>query len=159
VQNKQEYKIAWLGLIPLVGFFSGIILIWRGLFIYKDKKPVILGFLGVLFTLFIYGFLFYKTEYSESGAKDFEYFSTVRLNNLVKAIEFYKLRNNKYPDDLKQLQQSDSSIIIDDPLMFRGTKAKNTHFNYERTDTSYSIFSSGRDKIINTADDIYPGIK
>ncbi len=157
--GKKLYKYGWLGLIPLVGFFSGLVLLWQGLFKFKDRVLAFIGLGGMIITFLAYGFLYYRLEYSDVGAKDFEYFSQLRLNNLVKAIEFYKSRKSQYPDNLYQLQQSDPAVIIDDPIMFRGKKASNTKFNYKKTDTSYIVFSSGRDKIPNTADDIFPNIR
>jgi len=149
--GKKLYKYGWLGLVPLVGFFSGLVLLWQGLFKFKDK---VLAFIGLGSRS-----LHTTEEYSDVGAKDFEYFSQLRLNNLVKAIEFYKLTKKQYPDNLYQLQQSDPSVIIDDPIMFRGKKVSNTKFNYKKTDTGYIVFSSGKDKIPDTADDIFPSIK
>ncbi|MFD2147799.1 type II secretion system protein GspG [Mucilaginibacter antarcticus] len=75
------------------------------------------------------------------------------LNSLVKEIEFYKIQNGKYPDNLQQLNLSNQFVNLHDPLL---ADSKKDTFNYQLKSKGYTIFSSGIDKIPNTKDDIYP---
>ena len=156
--GKHLYGRGWLGLIPLVGGFVGLGLIFLGFFKYKDKKLVLIGFAALMFTVTIYSSLFYYTEYSDVGGKQFAQTSQDFLNSLVKVIEFYKQQNGSYPDSLEQLLPNNKLAWINDPLLSRRPGTKNTKFNYKRTGDTYILFSSGLDRIPNTKDDIYPTV-
>ena len=57
---KGQYWWGFLGLIPLLGAFIGIVLLLLGIFRYKDKILVYIGTACILFTVGIYTFLFYN---------------------------------------------------------------------------------------------------
>ena len=154
---KHLYGRGWLGLIPLVGGFVGIGLILLGIFKYRDKKLILIGMLALSFTVALYGSLFYFTEYSETGRKQWAKFSATYLNNLVEDIEFYKTKNGSYPDSLEQLVKGDKLTPIYDPLLHFQSK-RDKKFNYKRLGNKYILFSSGIDNIANTSDDIFPTI-
>ena len=84
----------------------------------------------------------------------------VWLNDLIKDVEFYKLKNGAYPDSLEQLQnlRNNEVVFIDDPIVSRRPEAKNTKFNYQKIGDKYTLFSNGLDKIPGTPDDIYPSL-
>ncbi len=153
---KHLYGRGWLGLIPLVGGFVGIGLIILGVFKYRDKKLIIIGTAALLFTVVIYSSLFYMTAYSDTVGQGTAKISEKYLNSLVKDIEFYKLKNGTYPDNLEQLLSNDDIVEIYDPMLTRRPGAKETKFNYKKTGDTYILFSSGLDRIPNTKDDIYP---
>ena len=72
-------------------------------------------------------------------------------------IEFYKLQNGKYPDNLEQLQDNDPMAPITDAV--QGSQMKEHPFyNYEKVGEKYTLFSSGVDGIAGTKDDFYPQI-
>ena len=81
--------------------------------------------------------------------------SQIELNNLVKDIEFYKIKNGQYPDSLQQL--TISSVFINDPIE-SNQESTNHLFNYLKVDDKYRLFSSGEDGIPNTKDDLYPQV-
>jgi len=153
---KHLYGRGWLGLIPLVGGFVGIGLIILGIFKYRDKKLIIIGTAALLFTVVIYSSLFYMTAYSDTVGKGTAKISEKFLNSLVKDIEFYKLKNGSYPDNLEQLRSNDDIVQIYDPILTRRPGEKETKFNYKKTGNTYILFSSGLDRMPNTKDDIYP---
>lgn len=157
--GKHLYGRGWLGLIPLFGGFVGLGLMVLGIFKYKDKKLILIGFAAFLFTVAIYSSIFYYGAYSDAAGKQFAQSSQDFLNNLVRDIEFYKRQNGVYPDSLEQLLPDDKFAIIHDPLLSRRPGTKNTKFNYKRNGDSYILFSSGLDRIPNTKDDIYPTVK
>jgi hypothetical protein len=95
---KHLYGRGWLGLIPLVGGFVGIGLIILGIFKYRDKKLILIGTCALLFTVAIYGSMFYYVEYSDEGGKQMIPISQRYLNSLIKDLEFYKTRNGSYPE-------------------------------------------------------------
>ena len=153
---KHLYARGWLGLIPLVGGFVGIGLIILGVFKYRDKKLIIIGTAALLFTVAIYSSLFYMTAYSDTVGQGTTKISEKFLNSLVKDIEFYKLKNGTYPDNLEQLLSNDDIVQIHDPILTRRPGTKETKFYYKKTGDTYILFSSGLDRIPNTKDDIYP---
>ena len=153
---KHLYGRGWLGLIPLVGGFVGIGLIILGAFKYRDRKLIIIGAADLFFTVAIYSSMFYYFMYSDAAAKGFAQTSQMFLNGAVKELEFYKLKNGSYPDSLEQLPRNNDIFSIYDPLLSRRPGTKNAKFYYKKTGDTYTLFSSGIDRIPNTKDDIYP---
>jgi hypothetical protein len=78
------------------------------------------------------------------------------LNGLIKNVEYYKIQNGKYPDNLKQLENPDDFIFTHDPTQ---SELKNDYYNYKNLGENFLLFSSGSDQIRNTKDDIYPETK
>lgn len=152
------YGRGWLGLIPLVGAFVGIGLIGLGAFKYKDKKLVLIGIAALLFTIFVYGGLFFYSEYSQTGIALKKQLALDIMNNLVKDIEFYKLQHGDYPDSLKQVKATNRLALLNDPMSSRMFgQVKDLH--YQKSDTGYILFSVGEDMKPNTRDDIYPSVQ
>jgi hypothetical protein len=158
ISGKHLYNRGWLGLIPLVGAFVGIGLVVLGLIKYRDRKLILIGCAAILFTIIIYGSLFYYAFYSKAGEEQFARSSQTFLNELVKDIEFYKIQNGDYPDSLQQLVKPNEIVWLDDPILARRPGTKNTKFNYQKIGNKYTLFSSGLDRIPNTTDDIYPTV-
>lgn len=154
-QGRPPYSLGWLGLIPLVGGIVGVALILYGLLKYKDRKLVFIGLAGILFTVAVYGSLFYMTKFDFMRA-DFAKADIIVLNSLIKDIEFYKIQNGDYPDRLEQLDVNGAIVNYYDPLL---SNPENNKFNYYRLGKHYTVFSSGIDEKPNTADDIYPTIE
>lgn len=151
--SRPPYLLGLLGLIPLVGFFVGVGLILYGALKYKDRKLIFIGIACVLFTIIVYTSLFYIGFRSEFGRKGWAVHAQMELNTLVKHVEFYKLENGKYPESLKQLENDKEFIFLTDP-----TQSFGTYYNYKNLGEKYLLFSSGVDRIPNTADDIYPQV-
>lgn len=156
--QKSIYNWGYLGLIPIIGFFVGIVLIIRGLFQYKDKKLIIIGIGGVLFTSIIYSLLVYQTEFSDSSKQTKKDLCISNLNNLVRDIEFYKIQNGNYPDSLEQIKKNNQFVFIYDPLFFKVAKKSDVKYYYKKISDKYTLFSIGADGIPDTSDDIYPDI-
>lgn len=153
---KHLYGRGWLGLIPLIGGFVGLGLIFLGIFRYKDRKLIIIGIAALLFTVSVYGSMIYYFEYSKQYRKDFSVFSQPYMNTLIKSIEFYKVENGAYPDSLEQIRATDNTIMIIDPIL-NGSPVINKHmFYYKKAGTKYSLFSAGVDREPYTNDDIFP---
>lgn len=153
--HKPPYLLGLLCLIPFVGAFVGLGLLLYGLIRYKDKWLSIIGMIGILWTIFIYSTLFYAGTHSSIFRKGFEDISQIQLNSLVKNIEYHKLVHGQYPDSLKQLLADDILAPINDAVQGMNTK-ENSYYNYEKIGDKYLVFSSGRDGIPNTKDDLFP---
>lgn len=155
IKTTPPYKLGFLGLIPLVGFFVGIALILYGIFRYKDKKLIVIGASCIIFTVLIYSALSYMAFYSDIGKIDKEKLAQTKLNSIVAEIEYYKNQNGNYPDSLTQVKKDAEVLLIADP-----TSRKNIHyFKYINLGENYRLFSVGSDQIENTSDDIFPQIK
>jgi hypothetical protein len=154
-KGKPLYLLGLLGFIPIVGAFVGVVLILYGLIKYRDKILVIIGLGCIVFTLFVYRTLFYASE-GGSFENEFAKMDTMILNGLIKDIEFYKIQNGTYPDNLEQLDSNGMMVNFSDPLL---SDPENNKFNYYRFGKRYTLYSSGVDKKANTADDIYPTVK
>jgi len=156
-KSKPPYLLGLLCLIPLVGAFVGLGLLLYGIIEYKDKWLSLIGAFGIVFTIAVYGSLFYFQGHS-SMIKEMDIeFSQRNLNNLVKNIEFYKLQYGEYPDSLQQLTKDNDHVVIID--FIQGIKGrKNDSYNYKKTGNKYILFSSGEDGIPYTKDDFFPKI-
>ncbi|UEG49296.1 type II secretion system protein GspG [Ferruginibacter lapsinanis] len=150
----------WLGLLcflPLIGAIVGITMIIKGITKYKDKKFILIGYFGILFTITVYSLLFYNLKYGKATAKGFAEIAQIELNSLFRNVEFYKIENGQYPDSLQQLIKVDPTLSIYDPLLVRkmDNDVKST-FEYQKIGEKYRLFSVGIDGKIDTDDDIYP---
>jgi len=114
--GSHLYRRGWLGLIPLIGVFVGLVLLILAIFKYKDKKLMVIGIACILFTFLIYSLMDYRFEYSKSGKNEKAQFVINDLNRLVIEVEFYKLQNKSYPDSLEQLYKNDKNVFIYDIL-------------------------------------------
>jgi hypothetical protein len=152
---KPGYLVAILCLIPVVGFFAGLVVFILGIVHYKDKVYIIMGAIGMLITIAIYGSMIYFVQTSNVVNDGFAEIAQTQLNDLVKSVEFYKLQNGAYPDSLQQIETKDSFISIDDPLQTFKNK-KTVTYHYQLKGKKYLLFSVGKDGKPNTADDIYP---
>ncbi len=155
-KTAPPYKLGYLCLFPLVGFFVGIGLTLYGIFRYKDRKLTMIGIACMLFTVIVYSALFYVGFSSDAGKKGWAKIAQFQLNALVKDIEYYNLQNGNYPDSLKQMENPNGIIYTEDPTQ---SELENSSYNYQKIGEKYILFSSGIDRIRNSADDIYPQIE
>lgn len=156
--NKPPYLLGLLGFIPLVGFFVGIGLTLYGLIKYKDKKLIIIGVFCMLFTVFVYSFMYLGIEKFSKVKESWVELSQYQINTLVKDIEYFKLENGSYPNNLKQLETNKGFVNIQDPV--KGLKASEKDvFVYKNLGDKYLLYSVGLDGKPNTKDDIYPKVK
>ncbi len=156
-RSKPPYLLGLLGLIPLVGFFVGIGLILYGILKYKDKKLIMIGTFCVLFTVIVYSSLFYISKKSDFGKKGWTELSQNILNSLIKEVEFYKIENGFYPENINQLEKNNQAVFINDPIQSSQNR-KTTLFYYKKINENYLLFSLGFDGKPNTKDDIYPQV-
>ena len=156
---KPNYAWGLLCLVPLIGFFNGIVMIVKGISKYKDIKYTVIGIGGVLLTIGLYGSLFYQMKFGTAFDSADKEMAVDNLNTLVKSIEFYKLQNNHYPDSLQEVNEGGLAVISDnmdksDMFSFKNVKL----YNYKKVGNKYILFSSGFDGIPYTKDDVYPTI-
>ena len=155
--GRHLYGFGFLGLIPLIGFFAGIVLFFKGIVQYKNKYLALIGGVATLPSILVYGFLIYQVEFGDMFKEGMTKLSQSSLNSLVKNVEFYKMQKGMYPDSLQQLRGDDSLLIVYDPLQIK--IGKSGLYNYRRIGDKYTLFSSGKDGIAGTADDLYPTVQ
>ncbi|SEW52786.1 type II secretion system protein GspG [Chitinophaga arvensicola] len=156
-KSTPPYLAGLLCLIPLIGGMAGFVLLILAIVKYRDKWLAIIGAAGILFTVGIYGFMFYYMKNGDLSKRGFAEISQMQLNNLVKNIEFYKLQHGEYPDNLQELLEDDKFAPIHDAIQsaqFRGA----VFYNYERIGSRYTLFSSGQDGKPHTKDDLFPKV-
>lgn len=108
--------------------------------------------------MFLIVFLTGCNPFNMPAAKEgFSQISKMQIKQLVMNIEFYKLQNGHYPDNLQQLQETDPLAPITDAVQGSQMK-KDPFYNYEKIGEKYTLFSSGVDGIAETKDDFYPQI-
>ncbi len=151
--GKHLYYWGFLGFIPNVGLVAGFVLLFKGLFTYKDKKLIGIGIADILFTaIFWYVFINFVTA-SSVFDKPHAQMAQSELNSIVKSIEFFHQQQGIYPDSLGQLKAEDEFVFLHDPFL---SPENNSYFHYSKIRDKYTLFSVGIDRLPNTADDIYP---
>jgi hypothetical protein len=151
------YALGILCLLPLIGFFAGVVFLILGIVHYKDKWFSLMGAFGIVWTIAIYSSLFYVGFYSSFGKNNFAKLSQQNLNGLVSEIEFYKIQHGNYPDSLKQLSSNNKFIFIHDVIPGKSLGG-NDLYNYEKRGDKYVLFSSGVDGVPYTKDDLFPQV-
>jgi len=154
---RPPYLLGLICIIPLLGLIVGIVMVLLGIFHYRDKLLILIGCLGIIFTIGYYSYTFPGIWNESERDKQFAKISQMQLNRLIKDVEYYKLQNGNYPDKLEQLQNSNSMVIIYDPLQPKN--GKSSKYNYVLVGDRYKLFSSGIDGIANTKDDIFPEVE
>ena len=170
VSQKKEigclpYAAGGASFIPFLGVPFGIVAIVIG--VIKRKVGgwtlIVMGSLGILFTVGLYGTLFYQGFVKRGGIYD-ELRGELTKNSLatlVKEIEFYKLNKGSYPDALTALETDPSKgfvTIYDTSSVKLGTTEPKL-FHYEKVDENrYYLWSDGIDGIPDTADDVFPSV-
>jgi len=158
ISNDPPYLLGLLGFIPILGAVVGIGLIIAGTLKYKDKWLIIVGAAGVLLGVGSYFYIVQELKEITHNDTSIKEFSQMRLNTLVKDIEFYKLQYGAYPDSLEQISNNDSSTYIYDPILQFNGDSGNNKYNYNKVNDRYCLFSAGIDMIPDTDDDIYPSV-
>jgi Type II secretion system (T2SS), protein G len=162
---QVSFVLGGLSDIPLIGVVFGIIAIVVGLATSQPggKKLAAIGAGGIAFTVLAYSSLFYFGFVQRGGIYDDlrAKLAQSQLNDLVPAVEMYKLQHGAYPESLQVLQRAqpkDSTTFIFDPsdMSFGGNSRL---FFYERVGSShYYLRSVGADGKPFTKDDIVPQV-
>ncbi len=158
--GKHLYKWGWLGLIPNVGLVAGVILLFRGVFKFNDRKLILIGIGDILFTIVFWTTVIFFSENSTSFIQLHNEVTQKNLNSLVKYIEFYKIQHGVYPDSLQQLDKGEDEFM----MIYESAKGitkgnKPRLFNYQKVGQRYRLSSDGTDEIPDTKDDIYPRLQ
>jgi hypothetical protein len=169
-ENEKLSAGAWvmagMSFIPLIGLLFAPIAIVYGLVTRRagGKKLALVGVAGILVTVVLYGGLIYLAVIQRGGIYD-----DLRLRmaegtivDVVRAIEFYKIQNGKYPESLDVLRTSlpeNSFVFVFDPTDVN-LKSQPRPFHYELVDAEhYYLLGVGSDGQPFTADDLVPRIE
>jgi Type II secretion system (T2SS), protein G len=164
--SRGYFVFGGLSFIPLLGVVFGLISIIIGLFTKRrgGKTLAAVGGGGILFSAVLYGALFYYGFYQRGGVYDElrVKLAQTQIDSLVAQIELYRVQNGKYPQTLKELQDSLpkgslAAAAIIDPTQVHATKS--VLFFYEPVgDDHYYLRGVGGDGIAFTDDDILPRV-
>jgi hypothetical protein len=75
------YLIGILGIIPLIGAIVGFVLIVLGIAAYRNWKLIVIGAISILWTVGIYGTLFYFGFFTQWGRSGFASIAKTQLTN------------------------------------------------------------------------------
>ncbi len=157
------YIVGGLSFIPLLGVFAGIAAIVWGLVTNRSGGKILafVGLLGILFTVLLYGSLFYMGFVQKGGVFDeiWKQHAKGTLTSLIQSIEYYKLENGTYPADLESLERvlpPNSIGNVYDPSKMGSRGSQPNYFYYENLGNTYYLLGTGPDDIPFTEDDILP---
>jgi hypothetical protein len=156
--------LAVVSFIPLLGVLFGLVaVVWGGFT--RTWWLLVTGLVGILFTVILYGSLFYFGFVQRGGVFDKLRVPMAEqaLNSTVRELEYYKLQRGHYPTTLRELAPSRQSppVGLDPTALFPiGLKPRDPYFYYEvnLAGDHYFLRSVGPDGIPFTADDILPTI-
>jgi hypothetical protein len=162
---KKFYYLSLLCLFPGLGLLIGIVLLVYAAFIFKDIKL----FLVILLAM-AGGFGIMKLDsahlrheglYGKDTEEVYSLLARDELDDIVRNLELYKLKHQRYPDSLQQLEKENPKLFITDPLQDRNIARdpriyKFRYFYYIPKGLTYELFSAGVDGIPHSQDDIYP---
>ena len=147
-----------LSFIPAIGIFFGVISIIISLFKFKRFKTLfILGISGILFSVTIYSALYYYGFQKRGGTYDKlrVVLNVELLKELETELSSYKLKFGHFPYNLNELKKQNNQIQIVDPISdIVENNKKDSLFYYQKTDSSFILFSKGFDWKPFTKDDI-----
>lgn len=157
------YGIGGLSFIPLIGIPFGLVAIIWGV-VRSAWGLACMGVAGILFSVVLYGSLFYFGFHQRGGVYDElrGRMAVTMLNDLVKEIEFYKLQHGHYPAALSEFNTKDTKkpVFTMDPTAMQRGDAINAFFFYELEPEGkfYFLRSVGADGVPFTADDVLPSL-
>lgn len=161
------YVIGGMSFIPLCGVIFGIVSIVWGLVTPKrgGKILALVGGLGIVFTVVLYGALYYFGFVQRGGVYDSlrAQLAQSQLASAVQAIEFYKLQNGEYPTTLLDLQeplQQTPPVFIFDPTIVdvTGSQLRLFHYQVLEDGRGYYLLGVGADGKPFTSDDLVPNV-
>lgn len=157
--KKGSHLYYWglVGLLPNFGLIAGIILLYKGLFSYHNRKLVVIGIADILFTIAFWIVIIYETNHGNLFSDTNKMMAQTQINSIVKELEFYKIQNGSYPDSLEQIENVNGFIGIHDPFL-SANEGNKADYTYKRVRDKYILFSIGADRAPNTNDDIYPTV-
>lgn len=160
-RQKKFSRLSWLCLIPGFGILIGIVLIFYSILEFRSKAlffrvlATMAG--GILIIVLDNAYLKHDLYYNADSDGDFAKLDARNLDDLAQTLERYRLKYGNYPDSLPQLKMEYPRVLIKDFLIDRRSEPyKFMYYYYTRKGENYILFSSGIDRIPNTADDIYP---
>jgi hypothetical protein len=155
--EKEHIGIGWYILaaasfFPLIGIPFGLCSLllgwlWRAA---GGLRLAAIGAAGIGVSVVLYGSLFLaqKSGYFDDLTGEL---TQRMLDDAVRSVEFYKLRNGDYPDSLDAIRSENAFIY--DP--FSDNQAHFLYSLHNQRD-SYEIFSVGPDRLPATSDDLHP---
>jgi hypothetical protein len=157
------YAIGGASFIPLIGVIFGVVAIIWGI-TRRSLALTLLGICGILFTIVLYGTLYYFGFVQRGGVYDQlrSQLAVTMLNDAVKEVEFYKLQHNHYPAGIAELKANAGSnaFKLMDPTFIQrpGTKYLDFYYELDPSGSFYFLRSVGLDDIPFTNDDILPNL-
>lgn len=160
------FILAGISFIPLIGVLFGIVCILLALIARKANSKLlgILGGCGIAVTVLLYGVLL-PVVISLFGegffTKGFEPHAISTMTNLVRTIEYYKLQNSRYPENLNELRSTlkEGELVmtydVSGPAKL-GEHHREFHYEIIGDGKKYLLFGVGSDGIPFTNDDIFP---
>jgi hypothetical protein len=153
--SKQKTVAGWIfggmSFIPLFGVLFGIIAMVLGT-VKRRKGPIFLGIGGILFTVFIYGNLYYWGVVATTGP--YAELKVPLTKQLMETdagqIALFKNQHGALPATLDEVASSTLETV-----MFSMTDAWINKFKYvPQKDGHFQLVSAGPDKVFTTSDDI-----
>ena len=149
-KSTAGWVFGGLSFIPLFGVLFGIVAIIIGA-VKRTRGQVYLGIGGILFSVLLYGGIFYFGFVANTGP--FAALKVKEVPLLIRTdagqIALYKAQHGKLPDTLADLGKPSGTNL------FHTTDPWGTKFKYTKlADDRFELTSAGPDREFGTSDDI-----
>ncbi len=144
-----------LCLTPIIGLIISIYI-----FLNKRKlngvlvRPFVI--IGIVINSVLIGAFIYLSINDSYFRESEEQLAKIKLNNIVKSVEYYNLINSEYPDSLSELKLEDPLELNIDFIQVSKSRQEVTFYYSKIGSEKYFLFSRGMDGIEFTEDDIFP---
>ncbi|MGB6084265.1 hypothetical protein [Moheibacter sp.] len=156
-RSEMGRTLIWYSFIPLIGFIFGIVFFARGIFD-RHLKNFLIGILSFIFSgITFWCFLFFMDNTGKNTGSD-TYRNKNNLNQIVKELAYYKLKNGKFPDTLDSLKiQTNFIILVEiETSLNPFSDLEIREIYYENRDSTFILRTLGPDGKPFTEDDILP---
>lgn len=116
--------------------------------------PLVL--VGVLINSVLIGALIYLSLDDSNFKESEEKLAIIKLDNIVKSIEYYNLIHSEYPDSLVQLKLEDPMELDIDFIQVGKNRSDVTFYYEKKSAKEYYLLSRGNDGKEFTKDDLFP---
>jgi len=153
------YVVSILSFIPLLGVPIGLVCVVFGVIKRKSNGLVVsgIGLAGIVLSVVLYGNLALQLKHptGDYAQLQTELLADRVLLDMVKAVEFYKLENSHYPNQLEELGDD-----VKAQISLQGMSSGLGEIFYELTPEgdTYYLLVTGPDGKPFTNDDIHPNI-
>lgn len=155
--SEMGKTLIWYSFIPLIGFIFGFLFFVRGIFD-RHLKNFFIGILSFIFSVITFWCFTYFMDVTGKNTGSDTYKNKNNLNQIVKELAYYKLKNGKIPETLDSLKIQNNFLILVEVETYSNpfSDVEIRDIYYENRDSTFVLRTLGPDGKPFTEDDVLP---